>query len=1105
MHSPFKIFHSFSFSIYFIFLAITVSAQSSQLLKWKNLTSEDGLSVNTVNCIIQDNSGFMWIGTQSGLDKYDGVKFSSYTQNPGDSNGLNNSYINCIVKDSKGYLWIGTEAGGVNKYNPYLDRFTYYTKDQKDKSAAINNNKVNALAFENDTVLWIATENGICKLNTKTNKTISLQNTKSKIGLLGGKRVNTLLCDNGVLWIGTNGEGLYSINTKNFNLSAHPYNDNGLINEWKGGDGQSKNIIKIFKCSNNELWLGTEGVGILLYSIKEKKVFNQREFDDSYSDINKIKDIVLDPNGTIWVGTYVGLYNLEQNTDIIAEYKSDIKTPGSLSDGKINQIYVDNKRNYWLANQANGLNISISGLIKFQHFKQDQTRNNWLPNSTIFSLFEDANSDLWIGVEDEGLFKYDKYLNEFLNQNFILTKATNKTVFSIFQDKDKNIWFGTNGSGLFRYNPISNSSDLIKKTEQNFINTTILAITQTKDGLIWVATYGDGLFSIDPNNVDDIKQYRTKSGLSTMEIYTLYTDDKHYLLIGTNGFGIDEMKPSKLITSFLVAGSKKENLSDNIVNHISLDKSGNYWIATSKGLNFLNNKTGSVYKYFKKDGLANDYICSGLLDSKNRLWMSTYGGISALDINSIEDSGKAVFTNYSSNQGVQGKEFNQGAFYKGASGNFYFGGQNGYNSFNPLDIKSTGKGPEIRLLNMEVNDVDYKLDSVLTFKSNITLKYSENNFRIFFAALDFSDPTNNVYEWKLEGYDDKWSARTKDNYATYKKVSDGTYTLIVRAYNNEGALGPEHRFIIVIKPRWYWNKWAFIVYLLSTIGLVFGFTSWRTSRIKKENKLLEDKVADRTKEIAEKNKEITDSIQYAKRIQEALLPAKQNVYKSLNAFILFKPKDIVSGDFYWYGERDGKIIIAAVDCTGHGVPGAFMSMIGFNFLSQIVQEKGELVPGEILDKLHKEVTTALQQNSSDGSTNDGMDISICSIDKAKKSLQYAGAYRPLIRISKEGNVTKLEGNKFPVGGAQFDAARKYDTHTINYQDGDACYMFTDGYADQFGGPLGKKFMLKNFYKLLEKINNEPMKSQEAAIQSAFEAWRGKTEQVDDVLVIGVKF
>jgi serine phosphatase RsbU (regulator of sigma subunit) len=377
--------------------------------------------------------------------------------------------------------------------------------------------------------------------------------------------------------------------------------------------------------------------------------------------------------------------------------------------------------------------------------------------------------------------------------------------------------------------------------------------------------------------------------------------------------------------------------------------------------------------------------------------------------------------------------------------------------------------------------------------------------KIFFAALDFSDPANNVYEWKLEGYDDKWSAKTKDNYATYKKVPDGTYTLLIRAYNNEGAIGPEYKFIITIAPRWYWNPYAYVVYLLGGIGLIFGITGWRTNRIKKENKILEDKVTDRTKEIAEKNKEITDSIQYAKRIQEALLPAKADIYKSLpNSFVLFKPKDIVSGDFYWYGERDNKLILAAVDCTGHGVPGAFMSMIGFNFLSQIVQEKGVTEPGEILGKLHKEVTNALQQNNLDSGNNDGMDISICCIDKFNKSLQYAGAYRPLIRISKEGNVTKIEGDKFPVGGSQFDASRKYKTHTVNYNEGDACYMFTDGYADQFGGPSGKKFMLKNFYKLLEKINNESMKKQEDLIQNAFESWRGKTEQVDDVLVIGLK-
>jgi ligand-binding sensor domain-containing protein/serine phosphatase RsbU (regulator of sigma subunit) len=1094
------------FSIFvFCFLVInqTTFAQSERL-RWKNLTSEDGLSVNSVNCIVQDNSGFMWIGTQAGLDKYDGVKFQSYSQNLDDSNGISNSYINCIVKDVKGYLWIGTEAGGLNKYDPYLDKFTYFKKNQKNNASSINSNKINALTFENDTVLWIATEDGICKLNTITYKTTSLTNTKNKIGLLGGKSVQSLLFDNGILWIGTNGEGLYSLNIKKNIFTANPYNDNGLIKEWNGA-GNSKKILKIFKRTQNELWLGTDGLGILFYDIAQKKVVYQKCFYKGFDQINKIKDIQFAKNGTVWIGTYNGLFNLDQNSDIIADYKADTKTPGKLSDDKIQQIFIDDKNNFWLANYSNGINVSITGLIKFQHFKQDQTKRNWLPNSVVFSLLELNNGNLLVGTEDEGVFKYDRYANEFTEFNDILGVATNRTTYCLFQDNSGLIWSGTFGSGLFRYDPVRGVSESVKDPTQNFNNLTITCITQTKDGLIWVATYGDGLFSIDKKDGYKVKQYKKNDGLRSHSLYTLYTDNDHYLLIGTDGAGIDEMKADFSIKSYLVAGAADNNLSDDIVNHISKDKNGNYWISTSNGLNLYNSKTKNIYKYNKKHGLANDYILSAIVDTKNRLWMSTYGGISMLDINTLEVGGKPVFTNYSAIQGVQGREFNQGAFHQGASGNFYFGGQNGFNIFNPLDIKSSGTGPTLRLLNMEVNDAEFLLDTVITFKEEIALNFSENNFKVFFAALDYSDPANNSYQYKLEGYDDKWSAKTKDNYAEYKKVPAGGYTLLVRAYNNEGALGKEYKLKIKIAPRWYWNPYAYFVYLLAAIGLIIAFISWRTGRIKRENKLLEDKVAIRTKELAEKNKEITDSIQYAKRIQEALLPAKAHIYKSLaNSFVLFKPKDIVSGDFYWYGERDNKLIIAAVDCTGHGVPGAFMSMIGFNFLSQIVQEKGVTEPGEILGKLHKEVTNALQQNNADSGSNDGMDISICSIDKSNKCLQYAGAYRPLIRISKDGNVTKLEGNKFPVGGSQFDAFRKYDTHIVNYNEGDAFYMFTDGYADQFGGPLGKKFMLKNFYKLLEKINNESMDKQENLIHDAFESWKEKIEQVDDVLVIGIK-
>ena len=289
------------------------------------------------------------------------------------------------------------------------------------------------------------------------------------------------------------------------------------------------------------------------------------------------------------------------------------------------------------------------------------------------------------------------------------------------------------------------------------------------------------------------------------------------------------------------------------------------------------------------------------------------------------------------------------------------------------------------------------------------------------------------------------------------------------------------------------------------ISCFWGFFKYRTNAIKRENKILEEKVEERTQELAQKNKDITSSIQYAKRIQLAILPPLEQIYKYFpQAFILYKPKDIVSGDFYWFGLKNGKKIIAAVDCTGHGVPGAFMSMIGHNLLNQIISENGITEPDQILNLLHRGVQNALKQGTNIVDTSDGMDLALCTIDEKNSELQFAGAFRPLFIIN-NGKLEKIEADKYPIGGSQLEAERKFRSNTIKLNKGDTIYMSSDGYADQFGGEKGKKFMVKRYNELLLSVQNKTMQEQAIELEHTIENWRGNYQQVDDILIIGIRF
>lgn len=256
-------------------------------------------------------------------------------------------------------------------------------------------------------------------------------------------------------------------------------------------------------------------------------------------------------------------------------------------------------------------------------------------------------------------------------------------------------------------------------------------------------------------------------------------------------------------------------------------------------------------------------------------------------------------------------------------------------------------------------------------------------------------------------------------------------------------------------------------------------------------------------QIAEKNKNITDSINYAQRIQQAILPSREEIDKSLNEyFIFYKPKDIVSGDFYFYAQRNDKIVVAVADCTGHGVPGAFMSMIGNDFLNQIIIEKGITRPAEILNYLNRGVKKALKQESVNSETSDGMDIALCSIDLKNKTMEYAGAMRPLFHASEE--LYEIHADKASIGG-DTEENYQFTNHELNLKQGDSIYIFTDGYIDQFGGEKGKKFMVKNFKNLLADIYQKSMIEQRQIIDNTLMEWSKEKEQVDDILVMGIKF
>ncbi len=404
-----------------------------------------------------------------------------------------------------------------------------------------------------------------------------------------------------------------------------------------------------------------------------------------------------------------------------------------------------------------------------------------------------------------------------------------------------------------------------------------------------------------------------------------------------------------------------------------------------------------------------------------------------------------------------------------------------------------------------------------SYPVNPQFDYSHNSIELEFAAPVFDNEKKNVFRWYLEGYDKKWTEWSKETRTQYTNLPEGQYVLHLQARDIYDNVSIESIFTFELLPPWYRTIYAYIVYVIAFLALVYGVVQVSVRRLKKAKIVLEQMVQERTAEVVrqkeeienqklivdQKNKDITDSINYASRIQQAILPVVEELKVQLpGVFVLFKPRDIVSGDFYWFYQRGTEVLIAAADCTGHGVPGAFMSMIGHTLLNDIVAELETPHPDIILNQLNIRIRSSLKQDQQNDSR-DGMDIALCRLNTETRELEFAAAMRPLYLI-RQGSLEEIKADKVPIGGLQDTGDKVFTRHFFKLDKGDGFYMASDGYADQFGGQDGKKFMTRKFKDLLQSIFNKSPEEQKEQLLASFLGWQGEFEQVDDILVIGVR-
>ncbi|MBI3502936.1 MAG: SpoIIE family protein phosphatase [Bacteroidetes bacterium] len=1090
--------------IYFSAALLLLSAFSfSQDAKFSRIGAEKGLSQASVKCILQDSKGYMWFGTGDGLNRYDGYEMKIFRNNPSDTNSLSDNNIECLVEDSKGILWIGTH-GGLNAYNAALNRFHRFQNERTNPNS-INGNVIKSIYEDKKGTYWVGTPYGLNSFDGIKNFFTKYQHAADDTLSLNGFRVDVIHEDKkNRLWVCTydGGINLFDRNKKTFTCYQDVRNIAGVQPEF------FNRITSLAEDESGNFWLATDNGGVAEFNPETKKFLKRYLHDgktESLSD-NRVFSLCFDEKNILWFGTKTGgITCFDKRTGKFFYYMNNDYDVQSLASDDINYVYKDREGNLWIGTGDGGVCVYFPNSAKFRHYHRDVTNEHAFLSNTIMAILQAKNGDVWLGTKNGGITIIDRATNSYINygdgsQYSALTSKDNSAI-SLYEDEEGLIWIGTWGAGL-------NSFDRKTNKIENVINTgAITCLAPGHKNILWVGFYGGGhglyAFNRDTKN---FTQYTRQEGLSSDDIYCVYEDKNEKVYIGTieGGLNVLDFKTGKIKIYQHV--NTKNSISDNQVNCIYDDGKGNLWLGTSNGLNKFNGKTEQFSAYYEADGLPGNYINGILCDKRGNLWLSTNNGISRFNPN-IENTEGAAFKNFSEHDGLQGKEFNVGSFFQNKkTGEMFFGGINGFNSFYPDNISDNKHIPPVYITSFKKFGKEVALDTTVSDKKYIELSYRENFISFEFVALDYIFPEKNKYSFTMDGLDNDWSPPTARRYVSYTNLPGGDYVFRVKASNSDGVWNEKgiSLYIKVIPP--WWKTTAFyVVCVLFAIAFVFGFIRFRTAAIQKENKILEQKVAERTAELAQKNKDITSSIQYAKRIQDAILPTREQIQKHFpESFVLFKPKDIVSGDFYWFGEKNGKKIAACVDCTGHGVPGAFMSMIGTNLLNQIILEDGVTEPSAILSALNHGVRSALKQGANaEIETTDGMDIAFCSFDVNKREMQFSSAQRNLI-IVRENNLEKIDGNKFPIGGAQLDAERIFTNHFRPLKKGEMFYMFSDGYADQFGGERGKKFMVKKLHETLLSLHTLPLTEQKILLEKTLEDWRGSYNQVDDVLVIGIR-
>ncbi|SEM27870.1 Signal transduction histidine kinase [bacterium A37T11] len=824
--------------IFCLYLIVGEANCQFQNLKFKQLGTNEGLSQGNVQCIFQDNTGFMWFGTRDGLNKYDGYQFTVYRKLPHLGNSVNSNDIKALQQHGD-QLWIGTIQGGVNTLNFQTGIFIHTTDTVKSISPNILN-----LYKDGKQHIWIGSNKKLYRYNLR-------DSTFRQYPM--GSAVSGITKDYfGNIWVGTSQDGV-SVFYPDGRLKLQ-YSHNGAQKHGLTSD----HISFIFEDSKNRLWLGTYGGGLFQFDQKNER-FNHIVY--STGNENHQMDFLLcmeeDLSGNLWIGSEnAGLFIYRPETAASTTYRHVDNDQQSIGSNTINCIKRDSKGNMWLGTSNAGISMISIDETRFAHFKYEQQQPS-LSNNIVNSIFEDSGKRVWIGTDGGGLNLFvpkNKSFKHFsLNQG--ATNMHSNYVLSISEDVERKLWLGTWGDGVVLFDHTGGQLIHLKNDPADpgsISNNYAFAVYKDHKNRMWVGTYGGGLNLYDPIKrrfTHYVNEANNLKSISGNYILCIQEDRRGRLWIGTDGGGLNMF--NELTQDFITYSDKTrlkagDKLSNNIINSIYADKAGYLWLGTRFGLNRFQPDRLDNKSYFATNGLANDVIGAVLGDPSGYLWISTNKGLSKMD------PAKGNFENFTTADGLQADEFRY-AKCLDSHGRMYFGGSNGFNVFTPGQIKAVPFDPPIIFTNFQLFNQDVHVGQ---FKK-IVLSHKQSVFSFEFASLNYTANQKKQYVYKLEGYDKTWHMLGTRNNLTYTNLNPGTYLLKVKGLDNERRWSTRTAMVTIVITPPFWKTWWFntLLFLIVT-SIIIGIFYLRLSAVRTRNKLLEKKVAVRTRQLSEQQEHI---------------------------------------------------------------------------------------------------------------------------------------------------------------------------------------------------------------------------------------------------------